>query len=77
VRKVAKLDHAEVSSPSEEPEGRKIKEEMSYSLTGITLGLVMRQTGVVITKTCGLFALYLPEWILVETFFTWNSTGCA
>jgi hypothetical protein len=60
VRKIVNLDLVEVFSPSEEPEGRKRKEEMGYSLTGITSGLVMKRTIVGSAKTCGRFSRDWP-----------------
>jgi hypothetical protein len=69
LRKVAKLNLVEVFPPSAEPEELKSKETMSYSLTGITSGLVIKRTRVNSAKTCGLFTRDWPEWISVETAF--------
>jgi hypothetical protein len=54
VRKVAKLNLVGAFPPSAEPEERESKEEMGYTLTGITSGLVMKRTRVNSAKTCGL-----------------------
>jgi hypothetical protein len=69
LRKVARSSLVEVFPPSAEPEERKIKEVMGYSLTGITSGLVMKRTRVNSAKTCGLFTRDWPEWISVERVF--------
>jgi hypothetical protein len=42
---------------------------MGYSLTGITLELVMKHTRVDSAQKCGLFTRDWPEWISVETAF--------